>query len=93
LTMDVAVHIIVHGRVQGVSYRYFVIEEAHALGLDGWVRNLPNGTVEVWAEGDRGLLESLIEKLKIGPRAAAVKDLEITWQKPTYKEKGFHLKW
>jgi acylphosphatase len=70
-----------------------VIEEAHSLGLDGWVRNLLNGTVEVWVEGDRGLLESLIEKIKIGPRASVVKDLEITWEKPNYKEKGFHLKW
>jgi acylphosphatase len=91
--MDVAVHVIVKGRVQGVSYRFFVIEEAHKLGLDGWVRNLLDGSVEVWAEGDRSLLETLIELLKVGPRWATVKDLVIKWEKPTYKEKGFTIKW
>jgi acylphosphatase len=91
--MDVAAHIIVKGRVQGVSFRYFTIDKAIKLELDGWVRNLPNGDVEVWAEGDRGLVESLIEELKVGPRFAAVKDLQIEWEKPTYKEKGFNLKW
>jgi acylphosphatase len=91
--MDVAAHIIVKGRVQGVSFRYFTIDRATALGLTGWVRNMPNEDVEVWAEGDRGMVESLIEMLKVGPRMAAVKDLQIEWEKPTYKEKGFTLKW
>lgn len=91
--MDVAAHIIVKGRVQGVSYRYFTIDRANSLGLTGWVRNVPDGTVEVWAEGDRGLVESFIEMLKVGPRFAAVKDLHIEWKKPTYKEKGFRLLW
>ena len=50
--MDVAAHIIVKGRVQGVSYRYFTIDRANSLGLTGWVRHVPDGTVEVWAEGD-----------------------------------------
>ena len=91
--MDVAAHIIVKGRVQGVSYRFFTIERANSLALNGWVRNLPNGDVEVWVEGDRGLVESLIEMLKVGPRFSTVKDVHIEWKKPTYKEKGFTLKW
>ncbi len=91
--MDAAAHIIVHGRVQGVSYRYYTIEEAHALGLTGWVQNRLDGTVEVWAEGERGLVEELLKKLAIGPRSATVKDLEITWEKPTFEYKGFELKW
>jgi len=91
--MDVAAHIIVSGRVQGVGYRYFVIDKAASLGLTGWVRNLPDGTVEVRAEGDRSLVESLIEMLRVGPRAASVKDLQIVWEKPTFQEKGFNLRW
>jgi len=91
--MDVAAHIIVSGRVQGVGYRYFVIHQATSLGLTGWVRNVPNGTVELRAEGDRSIVESLIQVLKVGPRSASVKDLQVEWEKPTYKEKGFNLKW
>ena len=91
--MDVAAHIIVKGRVQGVSFRYFTIDRATSLGLTGWVKNLSNSNVEVWAEGERGMVESLIGMLKVGPRLASVKDLQIEWDKPTYKEKGFTLKW
>jgi acylphosphatase len=70
----------VYGRVQGVFFRYFVKNIAKSLGLTGYVRNLPSGdAVEVQAEGAKQQLEKLVEQLKIGPRGAWVKRVEINW--------------
>jgi acylphosphatase len=82
-----------HGRVHGVGYRYFVIEEASALGLRGYVRNLPNGTVEVIAEGPRPLLERLLEALRRGPPAAYVEDVEVGWGPATGAFAGFRVRY
>jgi len=68
---------IVHGRVQGVGFRYFVADEAQKLGVAGWVRNNLNGTVEVLASGNRQQLTRLHEALRRGPRAAQVDDIEV----------------
>ena len=62
----------VTGRVQGVGFRYYVLREASALGLDGWVANTPSGAVRCVAEGPDDLLEALLERLKDGPPAAIV---------------------
>ena len=72
---------IVSGRVQGVNYRYFVNRTANTLGLKGYVKNLWDGRVEVYAEGEETLLSKLEEKLKIGPELAHVTDLEIIEEK------------
>ena len=70
----------VYGRVQGVYFRYFVQDIARRAGLKGYVRNLPgNDVVEVEVEGDKQQLEKLVEQLKIGPPAARVKKVEISW--------------
>lgn len=70
----------IHGRVQGVYFRYFVRNEARKLGLTGYVRNLASGdAIEVQAEGEKLQLERLLEQLKEGPPAAWVKKLEIDW--------------
>jgi acylphosphatase len=81
--MEARVHIIVAGLVQGVGYRWFAAQRARTLGLSGFVRNLREGTVEVEAEGERGLIEELITQLRIGPRSARVADLRIDWQPPS----------
>jgi acylphosphatase len=78
--MYVRLHIVVQGLVQGVGFRYFVYHHATKLDLAGWVRNLFNGDVEIEAEGERSLLESFIEEVKVGPRSASVKDLRIEWK-------------
>ena len=83
--MDVSVHIIVEGLVQGVGYRWYAARRAEALGVRGYTRNLYDGTVDVHASGDRSLLEELIRDLKIGPRSAHVTDMKIEWDAP---EKG-----
>ena len=72
-------HASVHGRVQGVGFRYFVVESANRLQLTGWVRNRFDGTVEVIAEGPRGALDTLVGDLQRGPRASNVTKMEVTW--------------
>ena len=68
------------GRVQGVGYRMFAIDHAHALGLDGYARNLPDRrTVEVVAEGSREALETFLTQLRRGPAGARVEAVETTW--------------
>ena len=69
-------HVRVKGFVQGVGFRWFVRERARRLGLAGWVRNLPDGSVEVAASGDPGQLDLLREELLRGPRGASVETLE-----------------
>src|ERR1700752_3746662 len=73
---------IVRGRVQGVGFRWFVEREAHALGIAGWVRNNADGSVEVLAIGSREQLLGLQSRLRAGPRAARVDDVEELEAKP-----------
>jgi acylphosphatase len=75
-------HAIVRGRVQGVSFRWATRETAENLGLGGWVRNLPDGSVEAEAEGDRAVLDDLIAFLHRGPPGARVDSVTITWHEP-----------
>lgn len=66
---------ILKGRVQGVGFRYFACRHADALGVRGWVRNLPNGDVEVHAEGDATALSALEGRLQEGPFTGAVAEM------------------
>ncbi len=72
-------HAIVHGRVQGVGFRAFVLTCAARLNLTGWVRNTISGDVEVTAEGERQALDKFIADLMQGPRAAFVINVEQNW--------------
>ncbi len=74
-----ALRAVIYGRVQGVAFRAFVSRRAAALGVTGYVRNLPDGEVEVIAEGDRNILEKLLKALKQGPPAARVAKVETRW--------------
>jgi acylphosphatase len=71
---------IVHGYVQGVGFRYFVVRQGNALGLAGYVRNRWDGTVEVVAEGPRPALESLLALLRRGPSEAEVERVDVSWE-------------
>jgi acylphosphatase len=78
-----AIHFHVSGRVQGVWFRASTRREATRLGLHGWVRNLLDGRVEGWAEGEEGAVAQLASWLEDGPELARVDDLEIEEVEPT----------
>lgn len=84
---------IVHGSVQGVGFRYFVVEQALALGLRGYACNQGSGEVEVLAQGPRSTLERLLALLYQGPSAALVNEVETIWREPTEHLSGFHVRW
>jgi acylphosphatase len=73
---------LVRGRVQGVGFRWFVEREAHILGITGWVRNNHDGSVEVLAQGTRDQLLGLRSRLREGPRAARVDNVEESEARP-----------
>ncbi len=89
--MRAGVHIIVQGLVQGVGFRYFVARKAAQFGVDGFVRNLYNGDVEIGAEGERGSIEMLIREVKVGPRSAHVRNCIIEWKESSQQFKGFEI--
>ena len=69
----------IKGRVQGVGFRFFVRSKARVLGLKGYVRNLPDGTVEVSAVGPETILRDFVEELKKGPPASQVRSCQVEW--------------
>ena len=73
----------IEGRVQGVGFRYHTWEIANRLGVNGWVRNRWDGSVEVLAEGEKTVLDELIAKLWKGPRTAFVTHVKVDKDKPT----------
>jgi acylphosphatase len=89
--IPVRLHAVIEGRVQGVSFRYFVQERAGALGVTGWVRNRWDDTVEVTGEGDREKLDKLLSSLRTGPRAAMVTGVKFEWQEATGEFKRFGI--
>ena len=90
--MESAVHIVVRGLVQGVGFRWYVCSRAREAGLSGYTRNLVDGSVEVVAEGERALLERLVEQVRRGPRAAQVADLALDWTAPTRSFTTFEIR-
>jgi acylphosphatase len=89
--MDAGAHIIVRGMVQGVGFRFFVYSRATRLGLLGYVKNLPDGNVEVVVEGDRSIIEELLKDLRVGPRSARVVDLDVRWKPAEHAFKAFSI--
>ncbi len=74
---------IIAGRVQGVSFRYYTVLKAQELGITGWVRNLPDRTVEVCAEGTQTQLDAIVQFLHVGSPAAHVTQVDVAWQPAT----------
>ena len=84
---------IVYGYVQGIFFRAFVSRQASELGLTGYVRNLPEGAVEVNAEGERNRLEKLIGYLKVGPPGARVQKVITSWSEYKGSYSGFSIRY
>ena len=85
----------VHGRVQGVGFRYFALGVASGLRLKGWVANEPDGSVSVLAEGPRPALEQLVASLQEGPPAARVERFDHAWSAATgeFERFGVRSRW
>jgi acylphosphatase len=86
-----SIHAVVYGYVQGVLFRDFVFRRATELGLTGYVRNLPEGSVEVKAEGRRKDLEKLIGYLKVGSPMAEVDKVVVNWSESTGNYSRFSI--
>ena len=83
---------LIGGRVQGVGFRFFAQAVAGREGLHGFVRNLPDGRVEIEAEGDAEAMERFDHKVRHGPPGARVADVEIDDAMPTGRDTGFNIK-
>lgn len=83
--------IVVNGLVQGVGFRYFVVQNAVKLGLKGYTKNLYTGEVLTVAEGEKFLIEEFYSLLKTGPRFAEVKNAAIKWSEYKNEFKTFEI--
>ena len=88
---ELSVKLIVSGKVQGVSFRWFTVQAAREMGLCGYAKNLPDGTVEVKAEGTKAGLESLIKKVKQGSPFSRVENVEVDWSGLTNQFSDFNI--
>ncbi|PIR19880.1 MAG: acylphosphatase [Deltaproteobacteria bacterium CG11_big_fil_rev_8_21_14_0_20_47_16] len=84
-------HCIIRGRVQGVFFRAATQEKAEELGLMGWVRNQPDGSVECVAQGSQETLQQLLQWLHKGPPAAKVTQVESEWQSESSTLSNFRI--
>lgn len=89
--MDQALHVCISGLVQGVGFRYATYRHAGSLGLMGWVRNTPDGRVEALFEGERGVLESMLEWCGQGPGLCRVDKVDSMWTQATGSFDGFEI--
>ena len=90
--MRVARRYVISGRVQGVGFRYFTEAAAAREGLHGWVRNLPDGRVEILAEGEAEAIERFERHISHGPPGARVSDVQVHDELPEHRETGFSVR-
>jgi len=83
---------VISGRVQGVGFRYFTETAAVRHGLHGWVRNLPDGRVEIAAEGDADALERFEQQVRHGPSGARIDHVDVDSAAPGGRNTGFSIK-
>ncbi|MCS7102510.1 MAG: acylphosphatase [Candidatus Korarchaeum sp.] len=87
----VRAHLRIYGRVQGVFFRSTMREIANELGVNGWVRNMPDGSVEAIVEGERDRVEELIRWARRGPPLAKVERVEVEWEEFRGDWEGFSV--
>jgi len=90
--MLVARRFLLRGRVQGVGFRFFAEDAARHEGLSGWIANLPDGTVEILAEGDRDAVWRFEAKIRRGPPGARVEDIRVDDEVPSGRSEEFTIR-
>ncbi|NMC72786.1 MAG: acylphosphatase [Geobacteraceae bacterium] len=90
--MKIQATVTISGLVQGVSFRYFTVQQAERCNVTGWVRNLPNGAVQGCFEGEERDVEALIDWCRIGPRHARVDGVSVERQEFTGKFRDFRVR-
>jgi acylphosphatase len=90
--MLVARRFVLSGHVQGVGFRFFAESAAHAEGVSGWVRNHADGSVEIFAEGDREAVDRFEGKLRRGPARARIERVIVDDDVPSGRSQGFSIR-
>lgn len=86
-------HVFIRGRVQGVSFRYYTVQEAQRNGVTGMVRNLPDGRVEAVFQGPEEDVRHMLTWCHRGSPAATVDNVEVSWEEPREDTRGFHVRY
>ena len=86
------VHLVIKGKVQGVFFRASTKDKANELGINGWVKNMPDGNVEVLAAGSKGQLENFIRWCRKGPKQAIVSDVIVSNTEETFLNEFWIIK-
>ena len=86
------IHIWVGGVVQGVGFRYFTVRQARETRISGWVRNTPDGGVEIVAEGEEWQLKEFAESVKVGPSHSTVRGIEVKEEEYKNEFDGFEVR-
>ncbi len=89
--MDIRLRLLIHGRVQGIGFRFSTVRQAQKLDLTGWVRNNPDGTVEIVTEGEKENLQKLLAWCQRGPLLAQVDKIDTSWEEATGEFENFDL--
>ena len=89
---QVKAHVWINGRVQGVAFRAYTVDEAAVRGIAGWVRNTPDGRVEAVFEGDKAAVDGMVAWCRKGPPAARVTSVDVVWEEPK-GELGFVVRY
>jgi acylphosphatase len=90
--MIVARRYVIAGRVQGVGFRYFAEAAAARAGVHGWVRNLPDGSVEAFVEGEQSAVDAVESSLRRGPASARIDSVHVAEETPTHRATGFFIR-
>ncbi len=88
-----SVHLLISGRVQGVGFRYFVLQKARETGVNGWVRNLNDGRVEALISGDEDAVEKMVAFCRRGPESAIVENTDLTHPEQEVPDTGFRIRY
>lgn len=88
-----SVKAVVSGRVQGVWFRAHTQDKARELGVNGWVRNLPDGSVEIVAQGDAAQIDALLSWARHGPPQAEVRDLQVSYLEEDTSHTEFEIRY